>query len=253
MTNVRETLKDTVAEVMNSDGQSDIVLVCEHASSFIPTHLNNLGLTGAALTSHAAYDPGAAGVAKEMARLLDAPLVASRISRLVYDCNRPPDAPSAMPERSEVFEISGNMALSSAARQARVETYYNPFRALVARTIAAKRKPMVVTVHSFTPVYHGALRTCEIGILHDDDTRLADAMLEHTDASKPYVVRRNEPYGPEDGVTHTIQEHALPLGAPNVMIEVRNDLIRTEREQRKMAALLTKWIGDAVSRLEPRS
>jgi predicted N-formylglutamate amidohydrolase len=108
-------------------------------------------------------------------------------------------------------------------------------------------------MHSFTPVYKGTQRQVEIGLLHDSDSRLADAMLELAPTQTGCVVRRNEPYGPQDGVTHTLKEHALPKTLPNVMIEVRNDLIQTEGQQRDMAILLAEWVRVACDRVEDTS
>lgn len=237
---------DTPVEVRNAAGSGPFLLVCEHASNVIPPEYGTLGLDPAARESHIAWDPGALAVADEMARLLDAPLVAARVSRLVYDCNRPPDSPSAMPTESEIYRIPGNTGLTDAARQARTEGVYVPFRAALAAAIDAHAarfgRPAIVTVHSFTPVWRGAARAVEIGILHDDDAGLADAMLRAAGDGDGLVVRRNEPYGPGDGVTHTLREHALPRGLPNVMIEIRNDLIRTPDDVRSMAARLAGWL-----------
>ena len=225
------------------------MLVCEHASNFIPAELDNLGLDEAAIDSHIAWDPGALAVAREMSAILDAPLVAQRVSRLVYDCNRPPEAQSAMPAESEIYVVPGNVGLSAADRRARIERYYVPFRdalaSLVDRRVAAGGRPAIVTIHSFTPVYRGVARNVEIGVLHDADTRLADAILAAGAAHGGRVMRRNEPYGPADGVTHTLIEHALPRGLLNAMIEVRNDLIREAGEQAAMAALLSDLVRAA--------
>ncbi len=233
----------SVVRVSRSDGQSPVVLVCEHASLHLPPELNGLGLDEAARRSHAAWDIGALGVAKAMSRRLDAVLVASAVSRLVYDCNRPPEAPDAIPAESEVFTIPGNAGLTPAERRRRVEAYYEPFRDALAAEIARKADPVLVTIHSFTPVYHGKPRAVEIGVLHDTDSRLADAMLDVVDR---YDVQRNAPYGPEDGVTHTLKLHALPEGRLNVMIEIRNDLIRSEAAQQAMAETLSTWLATAL-------
>jgi predicted N-formylglutamate amidohydrolase len=250
MNHATDSRDDPVARVVNADGAAAIVLVCEHASHAIPAHLNDLGMTGPALTSHAAWDPGAAPVAQAMADRLDAPLVMSCISRLVYDCNRPPEAPDAMPARSEIFDVPGNADLDDVARQERTRTYYTPVRDLLARTLAAKPGAAVVTVHSFTPVYRGQRRAVEIGVLHDSDSRLADAMLRTAGDFSAHDVRRNAPYGPQDGVTHTLKLHALPEGRRNVMLEIRNDLVRTAAEQQAMAAMLADWVGAALARSE---
>lgn len=104
----------------------------------------------------------------------------------------------------------------------------------------------MVTVHSFTSVYFGKPRFVEVGILHDADTRLADAMLAQAERLKGrFVTRRNEPYGPEDGVTNTLLEHGVQKALLNVMIEVRNDLLRTGEEIDAMATYLGELISSA--------
>lgn len=234
----------------NESARGRVILVCEHASRLLPKSLGTLGLSDEALASHIAWDPGALAVARRMAKSLDATLVFQRFSRLVYDCNRPPDSPAAMPEKSEVFDVPGNAGLDQAARNARTEALYLPFRdklaGLVKSRIAEGRAPVIVTMHSFTPVYFGKPREVEIGILHDTDTRIADGMLSAAQSAGLYAVRRNEPYGPEDGVTHTLREHGLANGLPNVMIEVRNDLIRDEVGQGVVADYLAGLLSESL-------
>ena len=249
MTPAQVTSSNDYVKVINPEGQSSVVVVCEHASSYIPPIYRDLGLTGDALQSHAAWDPGALAVAQSLSSLLDAPLVASGVSRLVYDCNRPPSAPDAMPHQSETIKIPGNAKLTTAERQARTNTYYEPFRANLAQMLSIKQTPVIVTIHSFTPIYHGQTRAVEIGVLHDSDARLADAMLSSMTDHTNLLVQRNEPYGPEHGVTHTLIEHALTPGHLNVMLEIRNDLIRTTDQQDEMSKTLATWLSDALARL----
>jgi predicted N-formylglutamate amidohydrolase len=215
--------------IARPDGESGIVLVCEHASNRMPRSIGDLGLDEAALESHIAWDIGAAGVAEILSDTLDAVLISQRFSRLVYDCNRPPEAPDAYPEKSEIFTVPGNAGLSSADRAQRASGLYHPFHdaidQVIDKRIAAGREVILVTIHSFTPVYFGQRRDGELGILHDADRRLADAMLEAAREADLAGVSRNYPYGPEDGVTHTLKRHGLARGIPNVMLEIRNDLI----------------------------
>lgn len=244
---------DGIVEVINPSGAGDFLLVCEHASNFVPAELDNLGLSNDALESHIAWDLGALSVAREMSRMLDAPLVAQCVSRLVYDCNRPPEAESAIPAKSEVYRIPGNIGLPAAARRARVERFYMPFRnalaARIDRRIEAQRPPVLVTVHSFTPVYNGVQRDLDLGILHDTDARFADALLRAAAADGDLVVRRNAPYGPQDGVVHTLREHAIPRGLLNAMIEIRNDRIADAASQRAMAERLSGHVTEALAAL----
>lgn len=230
--------------MINPTGISPVVLVCEHASNAIPDAYNGLGLAQDVLNAHIAWDPGAMGVAKDMAARLDAKLVASAVSRLVYDCNRPPCATDAVPEKSEIYAIPGNTGLDPAAKAKRAAQVYAPFRAQLVEALAATNAPILVTIHSFTPIYNGTRRDLDIGILHDADARLADAMLGLDQGE--LRVARNQPYGPEHGVTHTLKEHALGAGHLNVMIEIRNDLIATSAQQARFGALLAEWVEAAL-------
>lgn len=235
--------------VVNLAGRSSVLIVCEHASRRLPESLGTLGLSEDALVSHIAWDPGALAIAEELARRLDAQLIYQRFSRLAYDCNRPPDAAGAMPEVSEIYEIPGNRALTVCERESRTDALYVPFHRAVTDAIETRaargQETVLVTMHSFTPVYMGRERAVEIGILHDSDSRLADAMLEAAKGLS-YDIRRNEPYGPADGVTHTLVKQGLARGLKNVMIEVRNDLIRDEDGQRVMAALLAGLLSQGL-------
>lgn len=242
-------------EILNQTGQGRVVLLCEHASHRIPPEFCGLGLSDADRLSHAAWDPGARNLTLELSKALDAPVVASTVSRLVYDCNRPPEAASAIPEKSELIAVPGNVGLTQAQRDARKVVAYDPFCAAVSKVVNQRRADtVIVTVHSFTPVYFGTPRTVELGLLHDEDSRLVDAMLNYVERIPHRRTERNEPYGPADGVTHSLRLHALSRGLPNVMIEVRNDLLRANEQITAMAkeilALLQPALNDITIKEE---
>ncbi|MEZ5801248.1 MAG: hypothetical protein R3D29_13240 [Nitratireductor sp.] len=87
-------------------------------------------------------------------------------------------------------------------------------------------------------------------MLHDADPRMALAMADHLKAVSAHETRLNEPYGPQDGVTHTLKEHALPRAIANVMIEIRNDLLADADSVNAIAVLLADAISAANSRME---
>lgn len=234
------------AELIRGSGSAAICLVCEHASAFIPPALNELGLADEHRYSHAAWDIGGRDLAVALSERLDAPLVASRVSRLVYDCNRPPSAPDAIPARSEVIDIPGNSDLTDADRARRVSEVYEPFRTLLSTTLSGfSTPPTVVTIHSFTPVWHGVPRDVQLGLLHDSDDRLARAMLAA--APRDVDTRLNAPYSVTDGVTHTLREHAIARGLQNVMIEVRNDLISDATGVARFCDILADMLTTALA------
>jgi predicted N-formylglutamate amidohydrolase len=235
--------------LVNGSGSSPYVLVCEHASNLLPERLGTLGLDEPELLSHIAWDIGAEKVARRLAQLIDAPLALQRYSRLVYDCNRPPESPGAMPEISELTPIPGNRKLTPADRLARTREIYRPFHAgladLLDQRAALGQSSIVLSVHSFTPVFKGKPRSVELGILHDRDTRLSSKLIK----SFPNVeARLNEPYGPKDGVLHTLNLHAAPRGLQHAMVEIRNDLITTDRGQDEWAQRLSVPLIHAATR-----
>jgi len=238
------------AIVLNPRGKSQIVLVCEHAGRVFPRLLGNLGLSNTDLARHFVWDIGAEPVARKLSSILDAPLVLQRYSRLVYDCNRPPESPDAMPAMGEATPIPGNEGLSAQQRLVRIESIYRPFHAAVSAVLdarAAERKPAILaTIHSFTPVFKGNRRNLHLGILHDRDARFADRMLSVLGRTTDIVVKRNEPYGPKDGVCHTLNLHAGVRGLLNVMIEIRNDLIEAEKGQTEWAERLEDTLQEAA-------
>jgi predicted N-formylglutamate amidohydrolase len=240
-------------EARTADSAAQIVFLCEHASNHIPEDLSALGLSEEALSSHIAWDLGALPLAEALARHFEAPLVAACVSRLVYDCNRPPEAPDAIPERSEVYDIPGNRNLSEAERRRRVHEVYEPFHQAVTALLdardARRLSTALVTVHSFTPSYNGRPRSVELGILHDEDSRLADLLLENAQAVTGLKSARNDPYGPDDGVTHSLQRHGIARGLPNVMLEIRNDLLRGPEQRQEIAEKLACLIEIALEAL----
>jgi predicted N-formylglutamate amidohydrolase len=181
--------------------------------------------------------------------------VLQRYSRLDYDFNRPPESPDAMPVVSETTRIAGNENLSSEHRLMRICGIYRPFHDAVShlldRRAAHAGAAALVTMHSFTPIYKGRRRHLDLGILHDRDTRLADLMLGLCGRLKDIVARRNEPYGPEDGVCHTLNLHGAARGLHHVMLEIRNDLISHETGQAQWVQRLSAVIEQAVMQIFP--
>jgi predicted N-formylglutamate amidohydrolase len=177
-----------------------------------------------------------------MSAALDAPLVAAGISRLVIDCNRPLDAPDLITAISETTLIPGNASVSAAEKARRVAEAHAPFHdaidALVEQRLRTGAETWVVSVHSFTPVYKGRQRPWEIGIIHDDDTRIALPLIRALQQEPGLKVGVNEPYSPADRVYYTLERHARARGLPCAMIEIRNDEIASEAGQSVWAARL---------------
>ena len=252
---VRSKVSGEVA-VYNGNGSGAFVISCDHASNFIPSEFGNLGLEAADLVRHIAFDPGALGVAREMSRRLDAPLICGGCSRLVIDCNRPLDAPDLIARTSESTFVPGNASLSAAERNERIERYYNPFHAAlgaaVGRTASIASVPGVIAVHSFNPSYKGVSRPWEIAIIHDEDAAWAHGIIDRLRALGGLNVGVNEPYSPKDRVYYTLERHARSRGFPAVMIEIRNDEIADQKSQQRWGGLLAEIVKEAYLSLNER-
>ncbi|MGL4279206.1 MAG: N-formylglutamate amidohydrolase [Albidovulum sp.] len=248
--------RPAVIHTENGDALGAFLIVCEHASNHIPPAYGTLGLDAAALKAHIAWDPGALGVARRLARNLDAPLIHAGVSRLVYDLNRPPSSAGAMTQKSETYVIPGNQSLTPAERRKRTAEVYLPFHdglhAEIARRMALGTPPVLVTIHSFTPVWFGKPRAVEFGIIHDADPTLARAVLAEAKARTGLDCRLNEPYSAADEVTHTLRLHATPYGLNSVMLEIRNDLIADPAAETAMADGLAPVLQAALRACAPQ-
>nr|WP_246505282.1 N-formylglutamate amidohydrolase [Microvirga antarctica] len=242
-----------VARVENPDGLAPILLICEHASNAIPFRYRELGLGPAERDSHIAWDPGALAVARQVSHLLDAPLVYATVSRLVIDLNRDPDAPDSIPAMSERTIVPGNVDLDADERAFRVRNVYDPFHRAVDAVVAARGTAggfsAIVSVHSFTPVYRDVPRPWHIGLIFDGDARYAKAVAAGLQRDPALTIGMNEPYSPADRVFHTLERHAERRGLAPLMIEIRNDLIRTEDGQASWANRLAPLLRDGMQAL----
>ena len=204
---------------------------------------------------HIAWDIGIAGVAEQLSMALNAHLVAQRYSRLVIDCNRPPDAPSSIPLISEATMIPGNDGLTREAADARRQLFFEPYHRRITEIIDARLRAGVPTVlvslHSFTPVYAGIARPWHIGTLYQRDTRLPPLLLKLLREESDLVVGDNEPYAVSDATDYTIPVHGEARGLPNTGIEIRQDLIADGPGQTQWAERLTRIFGEIETALRP--
>jgi predicted N-formylglutamate amidohydrolase len=247
--------KEDVPPVLedNSAGRSPFLLTCDHYGRTIPRVLGDLGLPASELTRHIAWDPGIAGVADALSKHLDAHLIAQRYSRLVIDCNRPPDAPSSIPRISEATVIAGNEGLARDAIEARRQAIFDPYHRRIADVIERRLRDriptVVVSLHSFTPVYAGIARPWHIGTLYHRDTRLPPLLLKLLRSETDLVVGDNEPYAVSDETDYTIPVHGEARGLMNTGIEIRQDLLADQAGERQWADRLARIFGEIEAML----
>ena len=239
-------------ELVNAEGQSRIILACDHASPRIPRRLGTLGLSPQDRRRHVAWDSGAAAVARRLAGMLDAPLVLSGYSRLVVDCNRPLHTVEAFVTRSEDVAVPGNEALTPGQRAGRADAFFWPYHDSLHRLVDARAAgghvPFLVSVHSFTPVYHGRRRPWHVGALHRWDDRGARLVLQALRRDGDLHLGDNQPYRVALDEDFTVPVHAERRGLPYVLLEIRQDLIASEAGARswadRLGLLFAGLLGD---------
>ncbi len=232
----------------NEGGASAFVFTCDHYGRLLPRALGDLGLDESERERHIAWDIGIAGVAEAVSRALDAHLVAQRYSRLVIDCNRPPRAPNSIPMISERTTIPGNEGLThedaELRRLAIFDPYHDRITAVLDQRKAAGRPTVLVSLHSFTPVYAGIKRPWHIGTLYQHDRVLPPLLLKALRAEPDLVVGDNQPYAVGDGTDYTIPVHGEGRGLINSGIEIRQNEIAEVEGQQLWAERLIRILGE---------
>lgn len=234
-----------VYEIINPHGKSRALLVCEHGGVTVPRALGNLGLAPEHFTKHYALDIGVRRVTQTLSRLLDAPAIIANYSRLVVDLNRDVDHPTTFAPSGEGTPVPGNITMSAAERDRRLQELYYPFhdglKGMVDARVDTGSLPALVSIHSFTPVFFGQRRPWEIGMLWVNDTRLPQPMMDWF-RERGYQVGDNEPYDARAMGGTTVNRHGDDRRLANVLVEIRHDLIDSDEKSDEWA----KMLGDCL-------
>jgi predicted N-formylglutamate amidohydrolase len=226
-----------------------LLFVCDHASNALPKAYGTLGLSAEALKTHIAYDIGAADVTRALAKAFGAPAILARWSRLLIDLNRGADDPTLVMKLSDGRIVPGNRDADSKEVAERLARFHAPYHAAIAHEIAtaraAHRVPVLLSMHSFTPVWKDVRRPWEVGVLWDKDARLATPLMAAL-ARAGLVVGDNEPYSGELE-NDCLYVHGTMNGLPHVLIEIRQDLIATRPQAEAFAERLVPILDEALA------
>jgi predicted N-formylglutamate amidohydrolase len=232
-------------------GRADVglILLCDHAGNDLPPNYGALGLPPDQLKRHIAYDIGVNSVTRALAEALGAPAVLTRYSRLLIDPNRGMDDPTLIMRLSDGAVIPANRRIDEAERQRRIDLYYRPYHDAIDRVIdqclAAGAAPNLLSIHSFTESWGNRPRPWHVGVLYGKDRTLAEPLLEAFHAESDLIVGENEPYaGQLEG--DSLWQHGTLRGIANVIIEIRQDLIRDAIGQAAWAQRLSRIVGKVL-------
>lgn len=249
-------MKDAPLELVNPDGAARALLLCDHASNRVPDSVagGDLGLPPGQMARHIAYDIGVRGVTLELARLLDAPAVLGRFSRLVIDPNRGEDDPTLVMRLYDGTIVPANRRIDAAEKRRRLDAWHRPYHAaidaLIEARLAAGAPPALISIHSFTPkLYAGQPRPWHVGVLWHVDDRMSAPLIARLRADPDLCVGDNQPYaGQLEG--DTLSRHGLRRNLRHVLVELRQDLIGTEADQRLWAARLAPIFAEIIAATE---
>jgi predicted N-formylglutamate amidohydrolase len=210
-------------------GRSPFILTCDHAGARVPRRLASLGVSAEDMGRHIAWDIGAAAVTVKLAAALDSFAILQTYSRLVIDCNRRPGIPESIVRLSEATRIPGNERVTVEEAAAREQEIFRPYHDRICTeldTRRSQRRPTIlISVHSFTPHFHGKPRPWHAGVLYNRDPRLAVELLQRLRTQPGLIIGDNEPYAVGDTTDYTIPVHGEQRGLAHVGIELRQDLI----------------------------
>jgi predicted N-formylglutamate amidohydrolase len=212
-------------ELVNGPGRSRVVIACDHAGRLLPQQLGTLGVEASELGRHIAWDLGVAELGRMLSQRLDACLILQPYSRLVIDANRPPGTPESIVGLSERTIIPGNLELSAEQRLAREREIFQPYHDQIAAELERRAAPVLVALHSFTPIFKDVARRWHGGILYGRDARIARPMLAYLRREEGLLIGDNEPYAVSDETDYTVVTHGERRGIAHVEIEVRQDLL----------------------------
>jgi predicted N-formylglutamate amidohydrolase len=239
-----ETDEPPAFRVERPDGKSPYFLTCDHASARVPRKLGSLGVSAEDMGRHIAWDIGAAAVAVKLSAALDAFAILQTYSRLVIDCNRRPGIPDSIVRISESTRVPGNETVSAAGAAAREREIFHPYHERIRTELdtrrAQQRPTVLISVHSFTPRFHGNQRPWHAGVLYNSDARLAVVLLQRLREEAGLVIGDNEPYSVGDTTDYTIPVHGEQRGLLHVGIELRQDLVAAEAGQIEWAERLAR-------------
>ena len=231
-------------EVLNEGSDHPVVLVCEHAGRAVPQQLGSLGLDEQALDLHIAYDIGAEALCRALAERMGSTAVLQRYSRLVIDCNRPTDAPDAMPMISDHVPIPGNRDLSMLDRQKRIDEIFQPFQNAVGGVLDREHARAAFSVHSFTPMMDGFQRPWDISFLYRKDDQTSHQLANPIRKQRPELtIGFNQPYQIDNTSDWFVPRHAEPRHLPHSLIEVRNDHLDQEAGPVDWARLINQALN----------
>ncbi len=235
-----EAARSEAARIIGEPGSGPLVIICEHACNHVPTPLTVSARDRPWLDTHWGIDIGAAEVSRQVLAATGGVGVLSQFCRLVCDPNRAPADPTLILPRVEDHPLSFNQGLTAAERQRRIDTFHTPYHQAVEATIEAHGdRPLLISMHSFTPVWRGRRRQLDVGVLFEDCEEASRALAGRL-ANLDLLTQLNEPYSAMNGMAYSVTRHGRRFGLEHIELEINQRLLGTPDGIARISALVAE-------------
>jgi len=219
--------------------KNHLIFICDHASNFIPSDYNNLGLEEKHLKSHIAFDLGARKFCQVLSEILKQTSFYANFSRLLIDTNRSEYSNQLIISKSAEIEIPGNQNIDNSEKEKRLKLFHRQYHQGLSNLITKKKKEFdkvyLISIHSFTKKFIDRKRGIEIGLLWNKNMNLL-IPIQKSLTNLNFHFGRNFPYSGFH-YNYTLDRHSNGNNIENISIEIRNDLICNKKGIKKYSEL----------------
>ncbi len=225
------------------------LISCEHGGFQIPLEWKSqLQIPAKILASHRGWDPGALEVARRLSQRTGVPYFFSEITRLLIDLNR-------SPHHHQLYS-PWSRSLAPEFREEIMRQYYQPYRRSVTQAIeswiSSGFRVFHLSVHSFTPLFHGVRRRAHVGFLYDPSRKRERQwslawrkILQRQEPS--WFLRCNYPYrGVADGFIPHLRKHFPEESYWGIELEMNQALFRRSPQG---SARLAEHLAQGLARI----
>lgn len=231
----------------------EVIFTCEHGGNEIPRFYREyFGDARNVLETHRGWDPGTLPLARELAKAFHAKLFFSTTSRLLVDLNRSKGHPRQFSEFSR--------RMSRVEQESVIDAFYKPYRSQVTEAVESRtskgKTVLHVSVHSFTPLFAGKVRTTDVGLLYDPsretEAEFAELWRKTLKQQSPVqlTIHHNRPYrGTSDGFTTFLRTQYASERYLGIELELsQKHLTSRRRFPRNLERLIVESLKTAIQR-----
>ena len=125
-----------------------------------------------------------------------------------------------------------------------------PYRNRIDKILKARMEnkiiPIIISVHSFTPIYKAFVRPWHLGLLFRKDKRMTSLAEGQLRKNKSIKIGINEPYICNLRGDFSIPYFAEANGLPYLLFEIRHDLIKNNSGVIKWSKILSNLLEKII-------